>query len=306
MMPSRQRRWAPYLFVSPFIILFVAFWIYPLLRSLVLSFFKSAGPGHEHFVGLGNYAFLLHDTLFWKAVGNTLWYTVAFVGIQIPAALALAMLLNHPRLRLRGVFRYAFFSPHLVGGVFVAVMFSLLLSQRRGLISIWIDQFTSALHAALPFIPATGNEINWLGRPDLAMFAVIIASLWLSIGYAMIYLLAALQAVDQELYEAADIDGAGRWQKFWHITLPGIRPTLTFLLLMGTIGAFQLFELPYVLFQGGAGPNNSALTIVMYLYQQGFETGDLGFASAIGWVLVLMILAISLIQVRATRAARDD
>jgi ABC-type sugar transport system permease subunit len=303
---SRQRRWAPYLFISPFVLLFAAFWVYPLLRSLLLSFSKTAGPGHEYFIGLDNYAFLLRDTLFWKAVGNTLCYAAAFVGIQIPVALILALMLNHPRLRLRGVFRYAFFSPHLVGGVFVAVMFSLLLSQRRGLITLWIDQLTSAIHGVLPFIPATGTEINWLGRPNLAMPAVVLASLWLSIGYAMIYLLAALQAVDHELYEAADMDGAGRWQRFWHITLPGIRPTLTFLLLMGTIGAFQLFELPYVLFQGGAGPDNSALTIVMYLYQQGFETGDLGFASAIGWVLVTMILAISLIQVRATRATRDD
>jgi ABC-type sugar transport system permease subunit len=291
---ARGRKLAPYLFVSPFVLLFVAFTTYPLLRSIVLSFHKAAGPDHVMFVGWDNYRFLLHDALFWKAVTNTISYAVVFIGIQIPAALGLAVLLDSHLVRGRNFFRYAFFSPHLVGGVFVAVLFTLLLAPRRGLINKAIDLLT-------PF----GSEINWLSKQELAMPAVLIASLWLSIGYAMIYFLAALQAVDRELYEAADIDGAGKWAKFWHITLPSIRPTVMFMLLIGTIGALQLFELPYVLFNG-SGPNNSVLTITMYLFQQGFETGDLGYAAAIGWVLVLMILALSLIQVRLTRADREQ
>jgi ABC-type sugar transport system permease subunit len=120
----------------------------------------------------------------------------------------------------------------------------------------------------------------------------------------MVYLLAALQSVDQELYEAAEVDGAGKLMQFWHVTLPGIQPILVFMLLVGTIGAFQLFELPYVLFQG-TGPNYGALTIVMYLFILGFTTGDIGMASAVGWLLVILILIVAMIELRLTRALED-
>ena len=137
------------------------------------------------------------------------------------------------------------------------------------------------------------------------MPAVIIAALWLSVGYGMIYFLAALQAVDRDLYEAAEVDGAGHWTQFWNVTLPGIRPVLVFLILVGTIGSLQLFELPYLLFRPAAPPP-TAVTIVMYLFQNGFEAGDIGYASAIGWMLVAMILVVSLIQLRVTGVLRED
>ncbi len=294
-------RIAPWVFLSPFIALFAVFWLWPLLHSLVLSLHQTAGPQQQTFVGLGNYAFLLQDPLFWTAVGNTTRYAVLFVVGELTVALALALALHHPRLRLRGVLRFAFFSPHLVGGVFVALLFSLLLSQRFGLVNVVLAQVSGGLHAVLPFIPATGNEINWGGRPELARLAVLMAGLWLSIGYAMLFLLAALQHVDRDLYEAALLDGANRWQRFRQVTLPALMPTIGFLALMGTIGAFQLFELPYVLFQNGSGPDRAGLTIVMYLYQQGFQTGDLGYAAAIGWAFTLMVLVLSLLQVRLMR-----
>ncbi len=292
------RRFAPWWFLAPFLALFAVFWAWPLARSLVLSLHHTAGPQHETFVGVDNYAFLLSDPIFWKAVWNTTLYTVLFVICELLIAMALALALNHPRLRLRGPLRFAFFSPHLVGGVFVGLLFSLLLGQRFGLVNVWLDHLSAAVHALLPFIPASGAELNWGGRPELARLAVLIASLWLSVGYAMLFLLAALQAVDRDLYEAAELDGAKPWQRFLHITLPALQPTLGFLALMGTIGAFQLFELPYVLFQSGSGPDRAALTIVMYLYQQGFETGDLGYAAAIGWAFMVMVMALSIIQVR--------
>lgn len=300
-MTATSRRWAPWLFLAPFILLFVVFWVWPLVRSLVLSLHQTAGPQHQTFVGLGNYDFLLHDPVFWQAVWNTTRYTVLFVVLELAIALALALALNHPRLRWRAALRFAFFSPHLVGGVFVALLFSLLLAQRFGLVNVMLDQVSGVLHALLPFIPATGSEINWGGRPELARIAVLLAGLWLSIGYAMLFLLAALQHVDRDLYEAAQLDGAGRWQRFRHVTLPALMPTIGFLALMGTIGAFQLFELPYVLFQNGSGPERATLTIIMYLYQQGFQTGDLGYAAAIGWAFTLMVLAVSLLQIRLWR-----
>jgi ABC-type sugar transport system permease subunit len=139
--------------------------------------------------------------------------------------------------------------------------------------------------------------------------AIVLASLWLSVGWGMVFFLAALQGVDREQYEAAEVDGAGAWSRFWNVTLPGIRPVTTFLIVTGTIGSFQLFELPYVIFLqegGAAGPKWAGLTVVMYLYQQGFEVGDLGAACAVGWFLVLMIMAVALFQIRATRAAREE
>jgi len=145
-----------------------------------------------------------------------------------------------------------------------------------------------------------------LALTTFAALAVLMAGLWLSIGYAMLFLLAALQHVDRDLYEAAQLDGANRWQRFRQVTLPALMPTIGFLALMGTVGAFQLFELPYVLFQNGSGPDRAGLTIVMYLYQQGFEAGDLGAACAVGWFLVLMILVVALFQIRASHAARED
>jgi ABC-type sugar transport system permease subunit len=289
-----QTRASPYLFVLPFVLLFLAFLLYPLVRSIMLSFYNSAGPRRSIFIGFNNYQFLFRDLLFWRAVLNTLLYTVLFLSLQIPLSLGLALLLNNKAVRFRNFFRFAFFSSHLVGNVFVAVLFMLLLSPRQGLVNKMIG-------AAFPFL---GTELNWRGNAALAMPAIVLASLWLSIGYGMIYFLAALQAVDQELYEAAEVDGAGRWGQFWHVTIPGIRPVLIFILLVGTIGAFQLFELPYVFFDG-PGPGFAGLTIVMYLYQQGFESGNIGYASAIGWVLVFMIFIVSMIQLRVTRATQE-
>jgi len=290
-----QYRYAPYFFVAPFVILFCVFMIYPLGRSITLSFQKAAGPRLVRFAGVSNYAFLVQDLIFWKAVLNTVYFAAVFLILQVPASLGLALLLNSKRIAFRNFLRFAFFSSHLVGKVFVAVIFSLLLAERHGLVN-------RAIGALFPFI---GSEIKWLAKPNLCMPAVIIAALWLSIGYGMIYFLAALQTVDRELYEAAEMDGAGRWGQLWNITLPGIRPVLIFMVLVGTIGSFQLFELPYILF-GGAGPNYSALTIVMYLFQTGFESGDIGYASAIGWMLVLLILAVSIAQIRVMRAAREE
>ena len=289
-----QHRAAPYVFVSPFVVLFCVFLLYPLARSLVLSMYKTAGPENEKFVGLANYAFLLTDPLFWWSVLNTSLFTVAFLVIQIPVSLGLAVLLNNRRVRFRGAFRFAFFSTHLVGPDFVAVLFSILLNARQGL-----------LNQVIGAVVGTPVQINWLGSPYLAMTSVLLAALWLGIGWGMIYFLAALQAVDLELYDAASVDGAGKWQQFLHVTLPGIRPVLVFMILIGSIGAFQLFELPYVLFNG-PGPAQSALTIVMYLFATGFEAGDLGYAAAIGWLLVLILFGLALLQLKLFKAGRDD
>jgi ABC-type sugar transport system permease subunit len=298
---SLQAKWSPYLFVAPFVLLFVCFMLYPLLRSLFLSVHKSAGPDELQFVGGSNFWFLLRDRMFWWAVVNTVAFAILFLSIQIPCSLLLAIILNNPRVKFRNLFRFAFFSTHLVGSVFVAVMFNVLLGGRTGVVNQLLARLRQAL-IGTPFeslAPPT-EPIGFLTNPNWTMPAILVAALYLSVGYGMVYILAALQSVDRELYEAADVDGAGRWQRFWHITLPGIRPVMMFLTLIGLIGAMQLFELPYVLFNG-AGPNNRGLTIVMYLFNHGFEQGNLGYASAVGWALVIIVASLSYLHLRLRR-----
>lgn len=292
-----QQKMAPYLFVAPFLLSFLIFGVYPILKSLWLSMFVTSGPRDAVFVGLGNFQFLLSDPDFHIAVKNTLIYTLCSVFLQLPVALGLAILLSQKWVRGREFWRLAFFSPNLMGQVFVGVLFSVLFQPQFGLVNKGLNWLTNG---------AVALDTKWLADPDRVMPALVMTSIWMYAGFNMIYFLAALQSVDKELYEAADVDGASAWQKFLAVTVPGIKPVATFVLVTSTLGSFQLFELPYILLGNGPGPNKSGLTIVMYLYNQGFSTGDLGYASAVGWTLALGMLIISLIQVRLTGATKGD
>jgi ABC-type sugar transport system permease subunit len=282
-------RWAPWVFISPFFVLFLVFTLWPLAQSLLLAFQQTFGPKSSAYIGAKNFTFLLQDPLFWKAVRNTSVYTLGAVLIQVPIALGLALLLNRPGLRGRHVFRLIFFAPSLVGLVFVGVMFAQLFQKRTGLIN-------SALHA---LFPRWDPEFAWLDTH--VMPSLFVASVWLYAGFNMIYFLAALQNVNRDLLEAASLDGAGPWQRFRHVVLPEIRPVATFVVLLSIIGSFQLFELPWVLLDNTAGPDDRGLTIVMYLYQTGFLVGDLGYASAIGWVLGIILAVAAIVQMRLTQ-----
>jgi len=295
-----QSQYAPYLFVAPFIIVFGTFGLYPILDSIVLSLYTTAGPQDKVFVGIGNYTELLRDPDFWKAVRNTAIFAAASVFIQLPLSLGLAMLMNAKFLRARNFFRFVFFSPHLMGLVFAAILFSLLFADGTGLVN-------SLLHRVFYGDKPSSwlLQIRWLSNPEMVMPTMIILSLWLYVGFNMIYFLAALQSVDKELYEAADVDGAGWWSKFLHVTLPGIRHVVVFVVVLSTIGSFRLFELPWLLLNQTAGPQQSGLTIVMYLYQNGFEIGDLGYASAIGWVLALGILVVAVAQIKISGTMKE-
>ena len=276
-------RWAPYFFMAPFVLIFCTFMVYPLGQSMVLALQQTFGPKTTVFVGLKNFADLFVDRFFWLAMRNTFIYAVASVALQVPLSLGLAMLLNRPSLQGRALFRLIFFSPSLVGTVFVAMMFALMFHEREGLVN-------ALLRQVIPHFP---REFPWLQR--YVMPALLIATLWMSVGFNMIYYLAALQSVDKDCLEAADVDGANGWQKFCHVTLPAIAPVTGFVVLVSLIGSFQLFELPFILLNG-PGPENRGLTVVMYLYQYGFEVGDLGYASAIGWTLALVLMGLAVIQ----------
>lgn len=292
---GRQQKIAPYLFIAPFFATFLLFGLWPIVRSVLLSLYATNGPKSQVFVGLSNYQYLLSDPDFHTAVWNTAVFAFWSVFMQLPLALGLAILLSQKWLRLREFLRFAFFAPYLVGQAFVAVLFGVLFVPQYGLIN-------NALHSAVN-LPL---DTKWLDNSALVMPAIVLAALWTYVGFNMIYFLAALQAVDQELYEAARVDGANGWQQFLAVTVPGIKPVAVFVLITSTIGSFQLFELPYILLNSTAGPDKSGLTIVMYLYNAGFQTGDLGLGAATGWTLALGVLVVSLLQLRLTGAAKGE
>lgn len=276
--------------LTPFIALFVVFMVYPLIQSAFLALNQTYGPETRLFVGTKNFDLLIEDPVFWKAIRNTLVYTLGSLFIQLPMAFGLALVLNSRRLKGRSVYRLIFFSPQLMGLVFVSILGALAFEKRAGLVNRTIAWFTQN---------AAYLEIDWL--QTYIMPTLILISLWLYVGFNMIYFLAALQNVNHSLLEAAEIDGAGPLNRLRHVVIPSVRPVATFVVLLSMIGSLQLFELPYILLQGNGGPNNQGLTIVMYLYQNGFELGDLGYASAVGWALALMLIILALIQIRMVR-----
>ncbi|MFA5257809.1 MAG: sugar ABC transporter permease [Opitutales bacterium] len=281
--------WVPYLFVAPFLLTFAVFTVYPLFQSVVLTTQQTFGPGYEHYVGAANFRNMVHDVRFWVALRNTVIFAVISVALLMPMSLGLAVLMNQPWLKGRSLFRLAIFSPALVGSVFVGVMSAIVFQKRTGMLN-------QILHSLFNFDP----DFPWLSI--YLMPAMIIATLWMWTGYNMIYFLAALQSVDKELTDAASIDGAGRWQRFRHITIPAIRPVAGFVMLISMLASLQVFELPYLMLsRQSAGPEDRGLTVVMYLYQTGFNIGDLGYASAIGWALALILISISVIYRRLSR-----
>ena len=285
---------APWFFISPYLILTVFFFIYPFLDAIFLAFHQTNGPKSKIFVGWKNFAFVLSDSDFHTAFWNTTIYALASLCLQLPLSLGLALLLNSKKDRLKEVFRLILFSPHLVGQVFVGIIFSLLFMTRHGLFNRFLQKMIF-----------WGLDQEWLSNPSLVMPALIIVSMWMYVGFNMIYFLAALQNVDQELTEAALIDGANSWQSFWAVTVPAIKPVAIFVVIMSTIGSYQLFEMPYSMLQG-YGPKDAGLTIVGYLYRTAFETGDLGTGAAIGWILALIIFIFSMAQMAIARSVETE
>ena len=286
--PSRQR-WAPYVLCAPFMLVFLAFMAYPMVQSILLAAQQTYGPGAGTYVGAANFHHLWQDPLFTRALLNTTVFAAGSLFIQLPCALGLALLLNRPNLRGRAIFRLIYFSPALVGLTFVAIIFGLVFEKRTGLLNVLLFK-------------TFGFDIEFAWLEEHIMPSLIIAAFWQYVGFNMVYFLAALQNVPRQLTEAAVIDGAGPWSRFFHVTLPAIRPVAGFVVLLSLVGSFQLFELPYLLLDG-PGPDNRGLTLVIYLYQTGFERGDLGYASTIAWVLAIVLGFFALGYRRLTRSA---
>ncbi|WP_337193912.1 sugar ABC transporter permease [Pontibacillus yanchengensis] len=272
----------PYLFILPAITFFLIFTVYPVISSLLLSFQKKVGSSYE-FAGLENYIRLFQDELFYKALGNTFLILIVQVPIQLFLAVVIAVALNSKMVKAKAFFRVAFFMPAITALVAASIIFMIMLDQNYGLINYLLS---------LVGIDA----IPWLSDPFWAKVSLMAVITWRWTGYNMVIFLAGLQNIPLSLYEAAEMDGASKIRQFFHITIPQLKPIFLFTFVLSTIGTLQLFDEPYTLTSGG--PNNATLTITLYLYQNGFRYFDFGYASAIAYVLVLIIGVLSWIQMK--------
>lgn len=301
-----QRKYAPYIFVSPFFILFAVFGIFPTLFSIYLSFQRwnpVQGLGAMDYVGWENYSWLFGDPWFWKAMWNTLW--LALVSgvpqhlIAIPLAFALVMGVRH----LRHPLTAAYFLPFITSTVAVAIVFQTIygtqfgaLNQAIGALADWWP--TAWIFAGLSEI----LPIDWLGRARYIKPSIAILVIWKYFGFNLVLYTAGLATIPREYYEAAEVDGASIGQRFWHITLPLLRPMIFFAVTLTIIGNLQMFDEPFVLtnISGNrtGGPDEAGLTVAMYLYRTGFEWVDMGTAAAMSWILFLVIGTATFIHFR--------
>lgn len=274
---------APYLFISPFYILFGIFMVYPLLFSLYMSFTEWNGLGEMKWIGLQNYKALWSDEVFVQALWNALILFIMYVPLMLFLALVLAVLLNSGFVRMQRVFRTIFITPYITSLVAIGFTFVMLFDKDYGLLNM--------------FLGAMGlTQINWLGSIWGARIALTALIIWRWVGYNMVIMLAGLQNIPDELYEAATIDGANKVQSFFRITIPMMKPVILFTAILSTVGTFMLFVEPLVLTKGG--PVNSTITPIMYLYQQSFDYLKFGYASSMAYVFFALIFIASLIQVK--------
>ena len=284
-----------WMFVAPAMFVIIVFFGLPVLAALLLSFtdfdlYALADLKNLRFVGLDNYVDVLHAPLFWKSLLNTAYFVVVGVPLSIAASLAAALLLHSPLARFRGFFRTALFAPVVTTVVAVAVIFRYLFHTRYGLINFGLG------HLGI-------GPIDWLGDPHWSMPAIVLFAVWKNFGYNMIILLAGLQGIPQDLYEAARIDGAGRWAQFRHITLPSLKPMLLLVGIITIAGYFQLFAEPYVMTRGD--PLQSTVSVLYYMYEEGFKWWSLGRACAIAFILFVLILVVTRALLRVTRARAE-
>jgi ABC-type sugar transport system permease subunit len=283
-----QRNLVGWLFALPFVLIFTIFLAGPIVAALVLSFTDFGlrdlrNPLGTDFIGLDNYVELFGDATFWQSLFNTAYFVVVGVPLTLTVGLAAAVALDRGIDRFRTAFRVGYYLPVVTSIVAIAVVWRYVLNPDVGLVNM-----------ALGAVGIDGP--NWLANPTLAMPAIIAMGVWRNLGFAMVVFLAGLQTIPRSLYEAAAIDGAGRWQSFRHITLPMLRPTILFMVVITTIGYLQLFEEPFVMTDGG--PLDRTLSVSMYMYRQGFEFFHQGYAAAIAYVLFLHVAIVAFVQFR--------
>ncbi len=291
--------WTPYVLLSPFLLLFAVFGVFPLLFSLYLAFQSwepTNGLASMQFVGLENFAFSLQDEWFWKSLKNTAWLALASGVPQHLVAIPLAVFIHTSFKRLRNGMVGAYFLPYITSTVAIAILFSSLFSTDFGLVN-------QAL-GGLARVPGLGwlvpdGPIDWLGRPENIKPAIAMIVFWRYVGFNVVLYLAALQTIPKDLYEAATMDGAGRLQQFFFITLPSLKPMIFFGVTLSVIGGLQLFEEPFILTGGRGGSDQSGMTTAIYLYRMAFDFNDFGAASAMSWLLFLVVVVLTWLTNRA-------
>ncbi|TRO95767.1 sugar ABC transporter permease [Glycocaulis profundi] len=288
---SPLQRASGWIFAGPALVVLSVFFFLPVLAAFALSLtdfdiYALADISNLRFVGLDNYAELIGRPIFWKALGNTVYFVGAGVPLSIAVSLFAALLLHSRASFLKPLFRTALFAPVVTTVVAVAVIWRYLLHTRYGI-----------LNAALESVGLPA--VDWLGDPNVSMPAIILFAVWKNFGYNMIIILAGLQAIPDDLYEAARIDGANRVQQFIHVTLPSLAPILFLVGVITTAGYFQLFAEPYVMTEGG--PVQSTLSILYFMYEEGFKWWSLGSASAVAFLLFVIMLGVTAVQYAVMR-----
>jgi cellobiose transport system permease protein len=286
------RRVAPYAFISPFYLVFLAFGLLPIVYSLGVSLYDWRGVTPGSYVGLENYRVLVHDPAFYKALRNTIYVWVASVPPMIFLALVFAVLLDSQRVRLRGFFRTVYFLPVVTSLVITGLIFSFLFSSTFGLVNRLLE-------------PLGVGPINWLADPNWMKVTLVLALLWRWTGNDMVIMLAGLQSIPADLYEAARVDGASGPQMFRHITVPLMRPVILFDAIISTIGTFNLFAEPFVLFGQDGGIGQAGMVTGTLLYQNAFIYFKFGYGAALAWVIAVIVFVLSMIQLKLGSRGAD-
>ena len=290
-------QWAPYVLISPFLILFFVFGLFPLAFSLYLAFQTwepTSGLQAMQFVGLDNFVFALQDEWFWKSLKNTAWLAVASGVPQHLVAIPLAVFIHNAFKRLRDGVIGAYFLPYITSTVAIAIMFSSLFSTDFGLVNVGLGALFG------------GEPIDWLGAPENIKPAIAMIVFWRYLGFNVVLYLAALQTIPKDIYEAATMDGAGRYQQFWFITLPSLKPMIFFGVTLSVIGGLQLFEEPFILTGGRGGSDQSGMTTAIYLYRMAFDFNDFGAASAMSWLLFVVVAVLTWLTNRLFRQRKGS
>ena len=299
MTPRLSPAAVPYVLLSPFVVLFLVFGVFPLCFSFYLAFQSwepTAGLSAMKFVGLDNFAFAITDEWFWKSLKNTAWLALVSGVPQHLVAIPLAYFIHTSFKRSRNMVIGAYFLPYITSTVAIAMMFSTLFSTDYGL----INQALLAMQQ-LPGLAwiTPAQPVDWLGRAENVKPAISLVVFWRYVGFNTVLYLAALQTIPADIYEAATMDGAGRWQQFWFITLPSLQPMIYFGVTLSVVGGLQLFEEPFILTGGRGGTDQSGMTTAIYMYRTAFEFNDFGGASALSWLLFVFVALLTWLTNRA-------
>lgn len=282
---------APYVFVSPFILSFLVLYLYPMIQAVIMSF-QQVLPGQTSFIGLHNYQRILNPTFF-QALGNTATYVFFTVVILVMVPIVLSVFLNSKSLYFKNLFRAALFIPALTSVIVAGIIFRMMFGESE-------NSFVNQLLGVVGMDP-----VQWRYGAGTGMFLMVLLASWRWVGVNILYFLAGLQNISEELYEAADIDGANGWQKFLYITMPALKPVIIFVATITIINGFRMFEESFVLWENSS-PGNIGLTIVGYIYREGIQQNDMGFGAAIGVVLMLIIFVVSFIQLKFFGAFKKE